>query len=205
VLRDRLRAQIPAQLRSQCREASASQPVLAVEECSIENGRIRLVYSLFADTASMNAAYELVRSQLGVTVNSGPPGSRCTDVATWPNEGPYTVRDAPTGRLLCTFVAGQTRFEWTDRRVDVLTSATDTSGDGRRLFRLWRDGRLPPLATTTPEPSATPSQAPPTGPPAPATEPPADGTDPPPADPLPTDPSAVGTPDPGATDVEEAG
>jgi serine/threonine-protein kinase len=163
-LRARLRAQIPAQFRSECSPGAAVAPVLAVQECNLEEGRVRVVYSLFADTESMDAAYVGARSQLGVPPDSGQPGNRCLEGATWPNEGPYTYRNAPTGRLLCTFVAGQTRFEWTDSRVDVMTSATDGSGSDRRLFRLWRDGRLPPLASPTPEPPPTPTPEPPATP-----------------------------------------
>jgi len=164
-LRARLRAEIPPDIRPECSARTPVAPVVAAQECIIEDGGVRVVYSLFADTDSMNGVYTGIRTDLGVPLDSGQAGSRCTEAGTWPNEGPYTVRGALTGRLLCIFVAGQTRFEWTDIGVNVLTSASDGSGSDRRLFRLWRDGRVPPLVTPapehTPEPPATSTEAPP--------------------------------------------
>lgn len=179
-----------------CLPVEAVAPALALQACDVEAGRVTIRYSLLADGDTMIAEYARVRSQLGVSPDSGRAGERCTDQSNWPNEGEYTASNVPTGRLLCTLVGGSARFEWIDHRSNVLTSATDTSGDGWRLFRLWRDGRLPPASSATPAPAApTPTlDAGPTD--APAT--PFEQT--PPPEPGPTDAGQ-----PGATDEPAGG
>jgi serine/threonine-protein kinase len=193
--RRELRGHIPQALRPMCRPVEAVAPALAVQACDVESGRVTIRYSLMADAETMVAEYAAVRSQLGVPPDSGRAGERCIDQSNWPNEGQYTASNVPTGRLLCTLVGGWARFEWTDHRSNVLTSVTDTSGDGRRLFRLWRDGRLPP-ASATPAPTA-PTPTPDAGP-----------TDPPQAPSEQTPPPEAGPTDagqPGATDEPAGG
>jgi serine/threonine protein kinase len=202
---ERLLSHIPAALRPACVAETAVAPALAARRCTLEDGNLVVLYWLYPDAEAMNRAYVQSRSSLGLPAGARGVGGRCADQATWPSEGPFTVSGDPTGRLLCTIgTDSSARMDWTDERADVLTSAVDRRGDGRRLYRFWKDGRLPaatvarsPAAPqgTGPPPPAPATQAPATQAPAtqaPATEPPID----PPATELPTaEPSAATGPD----------
>jgi serine/threonine protein kinase len=191
---ERLLGHIPAALRSACVAEAPAAPALAARRCTLEDGGLVVLYWLYPDAEAMNRAYVQSRSSLGLPAGALGVGGRCADQATWPSEGPFTVSGDPTGRLLCTMgTDSSARMDWTDERADVLTSAVDRRGDGRRLYRFWRDGRLP-AATVGRSPTA-PTQAtdpPAAATPAPATEPPVD----PPATEMPTaEPSAATGPD----------
>jgi hypothetical protein len=188
-----LRRYVPDSLLALCSPGAAVAPVLAVQECVAESGAIRVRYALFESIDAMNEAYSRVRRELDVPADSGRAGERCQDAAAFPDEGSYTASGEPAGRLLCVLVGSEARFEWSDRRVAVLTSATDTSGDERRLYRLWRDGRLPRPPARTPGPPASPDPTQPrtaSEPPA-ATDAPA-ATEPPAATDAPTEPPVEG-------------
>jgi hypothetical protein len=149
-----LRNHIPTQVRTGCTAAAAGAPALAVQECTAEGGTIELRYTLFADADQMTQTYEQIRTALSVPPDSGVQGSRCVDPTSWPNEGSWTFRSAPSGRLLCTVDGGRPRMDWTDVRVNVLTHAREHAGDGERLYIFWRDGRFPAVtATASPPPT----------------------------------------------------
>jgi len=138
-----LRSHIPTRVRGGCAATATVPPAVAVQECTAEAGTIELRYSLFAAADEMADAYDQIRIELGVAPDSGVQGSRCADRVSWPNEGPWTFRGAPSGRLLCTVDGDGPRMDWTDLRVNVLTHAREHAGDGQRLYLFWRDGRFP--------------------------------------------------------------
>jgi predicted Ser/Thr protein kinase len=157
-----LRSEVAAAVRPSCRADSAVATALAVLTCSAEGGSVGLRYSLYADEAELSAAYLQIRDAHGIEADSGARGSRCADPAAWPNEGVWTYRSEPSGRLLCGIIGGRPRMIWTDVRSNVLTAAVEHAGDGRRLYRFWRDGRFPAMTSPSPVPAPT-ALAPPTG------------------------------------------
>jgi hypothetical protein len=138
----RLLAHIPAALRPTC-TASSSQHALAVAECSPQQGGLTVRYTLYSDTASMEAEYATIAAQAQIEPDTGScflvqaDGTVSATPDSWPSEQQYRVDGLPAGRYVCLVLANQPTIAWSDGRLDILGQASATSGDYDQLVTFW--------------------------------------------------------------------
>jgi hypothetical protein len=90
-------------------------------------------YVAFATAADMEAAYQ----ERIDTFGSGDSDGSCRDGS---GEHPYNIGDTESGRLLCVPQFAGIRFDWTDTRLNILSSLVDFDGDYSAAFDDWLTG-----------------------------------------------------------------
>jgi hypothetical protein len=134
---EQLLSHVPADLRGSCRPGHGVEFVSAALICWARGGSIEVGYALYADSSAMSEAYVRSRVGLGIDADSPDQDDRCSDPATWPNEGPYTFRREDRGRVLCIALAGVPRMQWTDHVLNILTYAIEHGRNAERLYEFW--------------------------------------------------------------------
>ncbi|HSH22404.1 MAG TPA: hypothetical protein VK992_07310, partial [Candidatus Caenarcaniphilales bacterium] len=130
---ERLLGHIPPDLASGCEFEPPTPPALAIATCQADDGRILATYFLYTDESALNKAYDEFAATSEIERNSG----RCSDRATWPSEGSYSISGEPAGRVLCMDVSDAPTIYWTDTRLLILASAFHLDGDAERLYEFW--------------------------------------------------------------------
>jgi hypothetical protein len=135
-----LRSHVPELIVDSCTTSSAAEPALASLLCTANDSSIVVSYTLYADTTSMETAYEANRAIFAPDAGS----DTCATSANWPSEYEYTVGGTPSGRVFCADLATTPEMYWTDTRFNILTWAL-FSGDGTRedMYAFWRDDSGP--------------------------------------------------------------
>lgn len=132
---------IPLALAETCFVSPSGSPIVAIASCAADDGAIEVTYFQHDSQESMFQAYEGFR----LTSEIEPDTGSCADPTTWPAENDYNIADQPAGRLLCTEALGQTSIYWTDDRLNILSQATHTTSDYRRLVEFWESESGPDL------------------------------------------------------------
>jgi hypothetical protein len=93
-------------------------------------------YASFASAADMEAAYQGRIAAFGAGDVAFPlhGASSCRDAS---GEGPYTIDDIESGRLLCVDQFAGMRLDWTDTRLNVLGTLIDFDGDYSAAIDDW--------------------------------------------------------------------
>lgn len=122
---------VPEALRGTCEPGESSDSsILFSAQCTSSDG-IVVTYDQYADSTSMDAAYQSAFAAQQIDPGTGS----CEDHGTWPAESAYQVAGQPAGRRLCIDVQGSPTVLWTDERVTIYSNATGT--DPVRLIQFW--------------------------------------------------------------------
>jgi hypothetical protein len=90
-------------------------------------------YASYSSAADMDAAYQQRIESFG----TGDDVSSCADSS---GEGDYTIDGVTSGRLLCVDQFAGIRFDWTDTRLNILSTLVDFDGDYEATFAEWQVG-----------------------------------------------------------------
>jgi len=90
-------------------------------------------YARYPDKESMDAAYQDRIDQFGT--GDGVPS--CRDGS---GERAYSIGDVETGRLACVSQFRGIRFDWTDDRLNILSSLVDFEGSFGATYTDWQEG-----------------------------------------------------------------
>ena len=90
-------------------------------------------YTQFDSKAEMDRAYQSRVTAFG----TGDNEPSCQDGS---GEHSYTIAETDAGRLLCVEQVVGIRFDWTDDRLNILSSAVDFDGDFGSTYTDWVDG-----------------------------------------------------------------
>jgi len=90
-------------------------------------------YASFSTAAAMDAAYQRRVDTFG----TGDGISSCEDGS---GEGNYTIGGVDSGRLLCVEQFAGIRFDWTDTRLNILSTLVDFDADYAATFADWQAG-----------------------------------------------------------------
>jgi hypothetical protein len=109
----------------------------AVVTCFIRkpgaNGPEIVEYASYLNEALMNSAYQQRISVFG----SGDGNGSCADGS---GEHVYNIDGHESGHLLCVDQFRGIRFDWTDTRLNILSSMVDFDGDYAQTFSDWQSG-----------------------------------------------------------------
>lgn len=137
-LQAELLGHIPAAYRTECQETpvSASEPgALLAIACFLSDGSgpgAEVVeYVLFEDGTSMDAAYDARLAAWG----GQSAGASCRE---GPAASSYTANGEQLGRVFCGLQGSLIRMDWTDERLNILTSATDFDSVYAELYETWQ-------------------------------------------------------------------
>ena len=110
---------------------AADAPATLVADCSGDGGAITVSYSEYPSTDTLATTLNALRVESGIDPDSG----NCSNHASWPAEGVYSVSGPTAGRYLCTDVPGQPTIYWTDEQLLILSQASGPDAD--RLVDFW--------------------------------------------------------------------
>jgi hypothetical protein len=138
---DLLLQRVPSAFRARCAkpdEGSSGSPdpgQLAEVRCEDPGeGADSVLYRLYQDEATLDAAYTEVRRFVRRSVGPELTGTRCQDGnydGTWAREG------TQVGRLICVTTGGNTEFLWSDTRTGLLGLARNSDRNIDALFLFW--------------------------------------------------------------------
>jgi hypothetical protein len=97
------------------------------------NGAEVVEYAQFDSKEDMDLAYQ----NRVTTFGTGDNEPSCQDGS---GEHTYTIGETEAGRLLCVEQDIGIRFDWTDDRLNILSSAVDFEGDFTSTYTDWVDG-----------------------------------------------------------------
>lgn len=97
------------------------------------NGAEVVEYAQFDSKADMDLAYQ----NRVETFGTGSDVPSCQDGS---GEHGYTIGETEAGRLLCVEQQVGIRFDWTDDRLNILSSAVDFDGSFTSTYTDWADG-----------------------------------------------------------------
>lgn len=124
---------VPSSYQGGCFETQPSSfeiGALVAVTCTLgEPGANLIEYVQFDSTTTMDAAY-----QQRVDTFAVESTGTCE---TGPNEVGYNIGDVPSGRLLCAPQLAGIRFDWTDERIDILTTLTDFDSSYAETYEDW--------------------------------------------------------------------
>lgn len=136
-----LLAHIPSDFQTDCFESPTpplfSEPATAVVTCILQtSGDAAEIaeYAQFESKQDMDDAYQARVDAFGVT----PEGS----CATGPNEASWNFGAEDFGRVQCAPQAIGIRFDWTDDRLDVMSTLVDFDGDYPSTYEQWTNAAL---------------------------------------------------------------
>jgi hypothetical protein len=146
---------LPQHLRDSCMAAGAvSEGAVASAQCLEAHGGL-VLYLRYADTPSLQAAYDQVASLAGLAPDSGD------DCGSGAFEGEYASPDGTVlGRVVCQVGADGTIAAWTEDELLVLGVVQVPQTDFGTLLAAWASARLGPapdssvVSTPSPGPSA---------------------------------------------------
>ncbi|MEP7360226.1 MAG: hypothetical protein ABI744_01475 [Chloroflexota bacterium] len=98
-----------------------------------DNGAEIAEYASYLSPSEMDAAY-----QQRVSVFGSSAGTGSCEVGS--SEQPYNIDGVESGRLLCVDQFRGIRFDWTDTRLNILSSLVDFDSDYSATFADWRIG-----------------------------------------------------------------
>lgn len=98
-----------------------------------DDGAEVVEYAAFASKQDMDAAYQ------GRVDNFGT-GDGAASCAQGSGERAYTIDDVESGRVLCVPQVVGVRFDWTDDRLNILSSLVDLDGSHSDTFQDWAAG-----------------------------------------------------------------
>jgi hypothetical protein len=135
---EELLAHIPADWQSSCypglRPPYLARTAEAVVTCFLSSsnadGAEIAEYASYLSAADMDAAYQERIDAFG----TGDGSSSCGDGS---GEHPYDIGDTESGRLLCVDQFAGTRFDWTDTRLNILSTLIDFDGDYGATLDDW--------------------------------------------------------------------
>jgi hypothetical protein len=131
---DQLLSHVPADYRDGCDETpvSGAEPgALVAVACPAGNPGAEIIeYVQFDSKASMDAAYQ----QRASAASAVPTDGDCSE---GPDEDGYTIGGQPAGRAFCAAQPFGIRLDWTDDRLNILTSATDFDSSYADLHGTW--------------------------------------------------------------------
>ena len=136
-----LLAHVPADWQSTCypglRPPYLARTAEAVVTCLLSSsnadGAELAEYAAYSSAADMEAAYQERIEAFG----TGNGVSSCADSS---GEGEYTIGGVESGRLLCVDQFAGIRFDWTDTRLNILSTLVDFDGDYGATFADWQVG-----------------------------------------------------------------
>ncbi len=90
-------------------------------------------FAQYSSREDMEAAYQARISAFGA-------GDGATTCEQGSGEHEYTIRDVPLGRVLCVDQTRGIRFDWTDDRLNILSTAVDYDGSYSLTYADWKHG-----------------------------------------------------------------
>ncbi len=125
---------VPSDFRSQCYESPASDGEVAILVCNLQQdgaGAEMLTYEKHVTADAMNAAYQERVEDFGVESQGSCQNG--------PNETTWSIDDVSFGRVQCAPQQAGIRFDWTDDRLNILSTLVDFEGDYNATYNLWLD------------------------------------------------------------------
>jgi hypothetical protein len=129
-----LLSHVPSNFQSQCIESPASEDEVAILACYLQQdgaGAELATYEQHASSEAMNAAYQERVTDFGM-----PSEGSCQS---GPNETTWSIDDVVFGRVQCAPQMIGVRFDWTDDRLNILSTLVDFEGDYNGTYQLWLD------------------------------------------------------------------
>jgi hypothetical protein len=138
-----LAGHIPAEFQRDCFESPTpplfSEPATAVVTCILQtSGDAAEIaeYAQFETKEDMDAAYQERIDAFGVESEGS--------CSTGPNEAPWNFGAEDFGRIQCAPQTVGIRFDWTDDRLNVLSTLVDFEGDYPSTYDQWTGAALLP-------------------------------------------------------------
>lgn len=128
-----LLAHVPTQLQNPpCTRGATSPPgAIAAVDCFTDTPQL-MYYALFADQASMDAAYNARVDAAGVARDTGNCSAGETSEDTW-----LDPQNVESGRLLCYQDGGTGVIVWTHNELLILAEARRPAGTIRQTYNFW--------------------------------------------------------------------
>jgi hypothetical protein len=129
---EELLTHVPPDWQSQCIESPASEGELAIVVCFLQQdgaGPELATYELHSSSESMATAYQDRIDTFGVESEG-----TCEE---GPNETTWSIDEVQFGRVQCAPQQVGIRFDWTDDRLNVLSTLVDFEGRYGNTFDAW--------------------------------------------------------------------
>lgn len=135
-----LRSHVPPAIVDSCSTSPVGAPALASVLCTANDNSIVVSYTLYADTTSMETAYDANRAIFAPDAGS----DTCETSTNWPSEYSYTIGGTPSGRVFCADLGTTPEMYWTDTRFNILSWALfSAAGTREDMYAFWRDDSGP--------------------------------------------------------------
>ncbi|MGI8929589.1 MAG: hypothetical protein ACR2H0_09040 [Candidatus Limnocylindrales bacterium] len=131
---EQLLTHVPSDWRQTCIETPSSNDAIALVSCFLQTegtGAELAIFQQYESNDAMDAVYQETVDQFGVE-----PTDSCE---TGPNETTWSIDGEQFGRVQCAPQEVGIRFDWTDDRLQILSTLFDLEGDYGNTYGLWVD------------------------------------------------------------------